>query len=269
MYMAPGLLYLAVGCYHALVLPRPAADQAREIPSMADFLGGYANTFARFFARPGVGKAIVFILLFRVAEVQVLGLVAPFLKGTLESGALGLTTREVGLAYGTFGVCGIITGGILAGMLVARMGLRKWYWWMIFIMHVPNLAFLYLAASQNNNLNVVSFCLFVEQFGYGFGFTVFMLYLMYFTRGELQTSHYAIATGFMALGVMVPQMGAGYVEKALGFQGFFVYIAVCTLPSFAVAYMAWKDQGFLAYFEPNKDKKAAAPGPEEIGISPE
>jgi len=284
MFMAPGLLYLVVGVYHAIVLPRPVKDRLRPAAEVqhgddssqplgalppGDFVSGYFNTFARFFARPGVGKAIVFILLFRVAEVQVLGLVAPFLKGTLETGALGLTTREVGLAYGTFGVCGIITGGILAGMLVARMGLRKWYWWMIFIMHVPNLAFLYLATSQNNNLNVVSLCLFVEQFGYGFGFTVFMLYLMYFTRGELQTSHYAIATGFMALGVMVPQMGAGYVEKALGFQGFFVYIAVCTLPSFAVAYMAWKDQGFLAYFEPNKDKRAVDSESEQIGISPE
>ncbi|MBS2040992.1 MFS transporter [bacterium] len=265
MFLVPGTFYLLAAAYHFVVLPRPTADQARESVSMGEFLKGYAYTFASFFRRSGVARAIVFILLFRVAEVQVLGQVAPFLKGPLENGGLGLTTQQFGLAYGTFGVIGIICGGILAGKLVARFGLRTWYWAMIFIMHLPNLAFLYLALSQNTNVNVISTCLFIEQFGYGFGFTVFMLYLMYFTRGELQTSHYAIATGFMAMGVMLPQMGAGFVAKALGFKQYFGYIAVCTLPSFAVAYMAWKDEGFLAYFEPKKAEAAAG----DVGISPE
>ncbi len=263
MFMVPGFFYLAAAAYHFAVLPRPQSDQPQPGVGMGEFFEGYVHTFARFFARPGVLKAIVFILLFRVAEVQVLGQVAPFLKGSLESGGLGLTTKQFGLAYGTFGVIGIICGGILAGKLVAKQGLRKWYWLMIFIMHVPNLAFLYLAFTQNSDVNVISLCLFIEQFGYGFGFTVFMLYLMYFTRGEMQTSHYAIATGFMAMGVMLPQMGAGYVAKALGFKQYFGYIAVCTLPSFAVAWMAWKDQGFLEYFQP---KKAI---PNDVGITPE
>jgi PAT family beta-lactamase induction signal transducer AmpG len=263
MFMVPGVLYLVAAAYHFAVLPKPEADQPRPSVGMGEFFKGYVHTFARFFARPGVLKAIVFIMLFRVAEVQVLGQVAPFLKGPLESGGLGLSTKQFGLAYGTCGVIGIICGGILAGKLVARSGLRVWYWLMIFIMHVPNLAFLFLAFTQTTNVDVISFCLFVEQFGYGFGFTVFMLYLMYFTRGELQTSHYAIATGFMAAGVMLPQMVAGFVAKALGFKLYFGYIAVCTLPSFAVAWMAWKDQGFLDYFEPKKVE------PEGIGITPE
>lgn len=265
MFMVPGTFYLLAAAYHFLVLPRPSADQPRQSVGMGEFVKGYLNTFASFFRRTGVLKAIVFILLFRVAEVQVLGQVAPFLKGTLESGGLGLTTQQFGLAYGTFGVIGIICGGILAGKLVAQFGLRRWYWSMIFIMHLPNLAFLYLALTQNSNVNVISLCLFIEQFGYGFGFTVFMLYLMYFTRGELQTSHYAIATGFMAMGVMLPQMGAGFVAKALGFQKYFGYIALCTLPSFGVAYMAWKDSDFLAYFEPKKAEGAT----DDVGISPE
>ena len=264
MFLVPGILYLAAAAYHFVVLPRPPADQPRESVGMGEFFKGYGHTFASFFRRPGVEKAILFILLFRVAEVQVLGQVAPFLKGALEAGGLGLTTQEFGLAYGTFGVIGIICGGILAGKLVAHYGLRTWYWTMIFIMHLPNLAFLYLALSQNTNVQVISTCLFIEQFGYGFGFTVFMLYLMYFTRGELQTSHYAIATGFMAMGVMVPQMGAGFIAKSLGFKQYFGYIAVCTLPSFGVAYMAWKDQGFLAYFEPKKAQES-----DDVGISPE
>lgn len=263
MFMVPGAFYLAAAAYHFVVLPRPVADQPRPSVGMSEFFKGYFHTFARFFARPGVLKAIVFIMLFRVAEVQVLGQVAPFLKGTLEAGGLGLTTKQFGFAYGTCGVLGIICGGVLAGKLVARSGLRMWYWLMIFIMHVPNLAFLYLAFTQNTNVNVISLCLFIEQFGYGFGFTVFMLYLMYFTRGELQTSHYAIATGFMAAGVMLPQMLAGFVAKALGFKLYFGYIAICTLPSFAVAWMAWKDHGFLDYFEPKRVQ------PEGVGITPE
>ncbi|MCW5871621.1 MAG: MFS transporter, partial [Candidatus Eremiobacteraeota bacterium] len=263
MITIPGALFLILGIYHFLTLPKPSVDKAREVPSVPQFVRGYLATFMTFFKKPGVGQAIAFILLFRLAEGQVLAMVAPFLKSPLDKGGLALSTQMVGVTYGTFGMIGIIVGGILAGWLVSKYGVKKWYWPMIFIMHLPNLAFLYLAFTQNNDVSAVSVCLFIEQFGYGFGFTVFMLYLMYFTRGELQTSHYAIATGFMAAGVMLPQMATGYIQQALGFKGFFGYIAVCTLPSFAVAWMAWKDQDFLDYFEPKKVE------PEGVGITPE
>lgn len=263
MFMIPGVFYLLAAGYHFVALPKPLADLPRARVPVAEFLTSYFHTFAAFFRRAGIINAIVFILLFRFAEVQVLGQVAPFLKGAVETGGLGLSTKQFGLAYGTFGVIGIICGGILAGKLVAKFGLRAWFWTMIFIMHLPNAVFLYLAWSQNTNVNVISMCLFIEQFGYGFGFTVFMLYLMYFTRGEMQTAHYAIATGLMAAGVSLPQMGAGFVVKALGFKHYFGYIAFCTLPSFGVAYMAWEDKGFLAYFEPKKPQDS-----EDVGISP-
>jgi len=264
MMCIPGALFVVMGLYHLVVLPRPGSDVPRQGMSASQFFANYVATFGSFFNKPRIVPALAFMLLFRLAEVQVLAMVAPFLKGKLEVGGLAMTTEQVGLAYGTFGVVGIICGGVTAGAIVARQGLRRWFWTLIIGMHIPNLAFLYLAFSQNNHLPVVSLVLFLEQFGYGFGFTVYILYLMYFSKGELQTSHYAIATGFMAMSLMLPQMVSGYAQTALGFKGFFAYVAVCTLPSFAVAWMAWKDVDFLDYFEP----KMAAVESDEIGISP-
>ena len=262
MFLVPAAVYLALAIYHFFVMPRPDADSVRPLPSLGEFVGGYANSFGSFFRKEGVGRVIVFVLLFRLAEVQVLAVLPSFLKKPIAEGGLALTTQQVGLAYGGYGIAGIMLGGILAGMLVAKQGVKKWYWPMIFIMHVPNAAFLYLSFTQNHDMVAVSICLFLEQFGYGFGFTVLTLYLMYFCRGPLRTSHYAIATGFMAAAFLI-KMVAGAVQEKLGFTGFFEYVAVCTLPSFVVAWMAWKDLGFLEYFEPKKAD------PDDVGISPE
>lgn len=262
MFIVPAALYFFLAIYHFIFMPRPDSDSIRELPSWGEFLGGYANSFGSFFRKEGVVNVIIFVLLFRLAEVQVLAVLPSFLKKPLAEGGLALTTQQVGLAYGGWGILGIMSGGILAGMLVARQGVKKWYWPMIFIMHVPNAAFLYLSFTQNHDLAAVSVCLFLEQFGYGFGFTVLTLYLMYFCRGPLRTSHYAIATGFMAAAFLI-KIVAGKVQTKLGFTGFFEYVAVCTLPSFWVAYMAWKDQGFLAYFEPKKTQES-----DDVGISP-
>ena len=264
MMIIPGIFFGTMALYHWLVLPRPAADVARVPESAAVFWSGYRTTFSTFFAKPGVLRAIAFMLLFRLAEVQVLAMAPPFLKGKLEVGGLAMGSEEVGLAYGVFALAGIIVGGLAAGAMVAAKGLRAWYWLMIVVMHLPNLAFLYLAFTQDNTFWVVTTCLVIEQFGYGFGFTVYVLYLMYFAKGELQTSHYAIATGFMAMSVMFPKMISGYVQKSLGFKGFFIYVAVCTLPSFYVAWMAWCDKAFLDHFEP---KPIATGDQDAIGIS--
>ena len=245
----PAAVYVCFALYHLFFLPRPDRDRAA---SADNIMKGYVESFTTFFSKPNIGMAIAFMLLFRFAEAQLLAMVAPFLTNGRELGGLGLSTQEVGIAYGTFGVMGIICGGILAGLLVARMGLRFLYWKLIVIMHIPNLAFLYLAFAQPDNPIFIRACLFIEQFGYGFGFTAYMLYLMYFSRGIQQTSHYAICTGFMALSLMIPQMFSGYVKTQLGFQGFFVYIMVATLPSFWVAWMAWRDQNFIDYFPPSR-----------------
>lgn len=245
----PGALYLFFALYHFVTLPKPWADKP---VASENFGAGYAASFASFFAKPKIEMAIAFMLLFRFAEAQLLAMVAPFLTNGRDVGGLALTTEQVGNAYGTFGVLGIICGGILAGLAVSRFGLRRLYWKLIVIMHLPNLAFLYLAFVQPTHVDFISACLFVEQFGYGFGFTAYMLYLMYFSRGPQRTSHYAICTGFMALSLMIPQMFSGYVKAALGFQNFFLYILVCTIPSFWVAWLAWRDEGFVDYFPAKK-----------------
>jgi PAT family beta-lactamase induction signal transducer AmpG len=143
-----------------------------------------------------------------------------------------------------------MAGGLSGGLLVARFGLRGTYWPMIVVMHAPNVVFLALAAFQPKSLSLISAGLFVEQFGYGFGFTLYTLFLIYFSRGPLSTSHFAVSTGFMAMSLMLPGMLSGFVKTALGFQGFFVYALVATLPSFWVSWLAWRDSEFIAYFQP-------------------
>lgn len=249
--MSIGGLFLILGLYHAFMLPKPEADVAAPAQN---FLVGYVETFTTFFKKPGIWAALAFMLLFRFAEAQLLGMMAPFLTGAKEAGGLALSLDQIGVVKGFWGFIGIICGGILAGWLVAQFGLRKWYWILIFVMHLPNLAFLYLATTQTNNMAIISASLFIEQFGYGFGFTAYMLYLMYFSRGNHQTAHYAMCTGFMALSLMLPQMMAGYIKDALGFVGFYGYIMVATIPSFIVAWLAWKNKDFIDHF---KGKNAA------------
>jgi PAT family beta-lactamase induction signal transducer AmpG len=272
--LIPAVLFIVLAVYHFMVLPRPSSDvpisysdpdanqpevgftpsQSPQPARRVGFWEGYVGSFSSFFAKPGIVGAIAFMLLFRFAEAQLLAMVAPFLTGSKEAGGLALTTQNVGIAYGTYGVIGIILGGISAGMLVSYLGLRRTYWPLILIMHLPNLAFVYLASVQPDSLYFISLCLFLEQFGYGFGFTAYMLFLMYFARGAQKTSHYAICTGFMALSLMGPQMVSGYVKASLGFQGFFGYILACTIPSFLVSAWAWSNKEFIDYFPPAASK---------------
>lgn len=214
--------------------------------AIVGLVAGFAIAGAR--AREGLPAAIAFMLLFRLAEVQVGAMAAPFLKASREAGGLALSTSEYGVAYGTWGVVGLVIGGLLAGFLVSQLGLRRTYWPLIITMHIPNAAFLYLAYAQPDNVTLIRACFFVEQFGYGFGFTAYTLFLLYFAKGERQTAHYAIGTGFMALSAMLPRLISGFVQTALGYKGFFVYIMLCTVPSFIVAALAWRNRAFINTF---------------------
>jgi PAT family beta-lactamase induction signal transducer AmpG len=241
----PAVLYLIFALYHQVVLPRPEGDRAA---SSEGFLQSYVSTFSSFFRKPNIGAALAFMLLFRLPESQLLAMVAPFLSRPLADGGLALTTAQSGIAYATIGLIGIICGGILAGFIVARFGLRPTYWILIVVMHLPNFAFLFLAYTQPRDLGVISACMFVEQFGYGFGFTAYTLYLMYFSRGPQRTSHYAICTGFMALGVTLSKVIAGEAKSQLSFPHFYLYILACTIPSFWVSWLAWRERQFIDYF---------------------
>ena len=240
-------LFVLFGIYHRFVLPRPATDHGRSDLKPKDILREFSATFVSFFKKPQAAAAIFFMLTFRFSEAQLLKLINPFLLDSKEVGGLGLTTGEVGMVYGTVGIIGLTIGGIIGGVAAARGGLRKWIWPMTLSMLLTCLTFVYLSFSQTDNLFVINTCVFVEQFGYGFGFTAYMLYLMYYADGEQKTAHYAICTGFMALGMMLPGMFAGWMQEMLGYNHFFIWVMLCSIVSIvAVA---------LLKIDPNYGKK--------------
>ena len=175
-----------------------------------------------------------FLLLFRIAEAQLLKLVIPFMLDEREVGGLALTNEQIGVFYGTFGIVALTVGGLVGGWLVSRYGLRKLLWWMVAAMHVPNVVFVLLAMIQPENLGIIGGALVLEQLGYGFGFTAYMVYMMMVAAdGPHKTAHYAICTGFMALGIMVPGMFSGWIQEQLGYQNFFLWVVICAIPSIA------------------------------------
>ena len=151
-----------------------------------------------------------------------------------EAGGLGLTTRQVGLAYGTFGILALTVGGILGGLAIARFGLRRMLWPMLLCMHLPNLAYVALAVTRPESFGLVSAAVALEQGGYGFGFAAYLVYMMLVSDGPHRTAHYALCTGFMALGMMLPGMVAGKLQDLLGYPGFFLWVCLATLPSLAI-----------------------------------
>lgn len=222
-------LFVFFSFYHRFILPRPASDKANEQVSAQSIFKEFTSTFVSFFKKPQAAAAIFFMLTFRFSEAQLLKLINPFLLDSKDIGGLGLTTGEVGLVYGTIGIIGLTLGGIIGGVVASKGGLKKWLWPMTLSMLLTCLTFVYLSFSQTDNLLLINICIFIEQFGYGFGFTAYMLYLMYYADGEQKTAHYAICTGFMALGMMIPGMFAGWLQELLGYNHFFVWVMICSI----------------------------------------
>ena len=174
--------------------------------------------------------AIGYILLYRLGESQLVKMASPFLLDTRQQGGLELSTQQVGFIYGTLGFIALSLGGILGGFLISRDGLGKWIWKMALTLNIPNLLYVLLAYFQPQEAGWVMGAVIVEQFGYGFGFTSFMLYLIFLAEGETKTAHYAIATGLMALGMMLPGMVSGYLQEWLGYKLFFAWVVVAAVP---------------------------------------
>ena len=228
-------LFVLFALYHRVVLPAPPTDRPAAEGSAGSVVREFFGTFAAFFRKPGIGVALAFMLLFRFAEAQLGKLASPFLLDAREAGGLALSTSQVGVVYGTVGLLCLTAGGIIGGVLASRDGLRKWFWPMVIGMNLPNAVYIYLASVRPESLVAVNLAVAVEQFGYGFGFTAFMLYLIHFSDGAHKTAHYAICTGFMALGMMIPGMFSGWLQEILGYERFFVWVLVATIPSFVVA----------------------------------
>ncbi|ALT79152.1 MFS transporter [Paucibacter sp. KCTC 42545] len=229
-------LFALMAAYHFFVLPRPAADaQGPGRAGSAGLLRDFLQVFAEFFRKPGIWVILGFLLLYRFPEAQLLKLATPFLLDSQADGGLGLTTKQVGIAYGTVGLTALTLGGLLGGWIISRVGLKKALWPLVLMMHVPNIAFVALALAHPGSLVLISAALAVEQFGYGLGFTAYLMYMILVADGPHKTAHYAICTGFMALGMMIPGMWSGWLQDQLGYLNFFIWVLVATIPSFAMA----------------------------------
>ncbi|MEE4218521.1 MAG: AmpG family muropeptide MFS transporter [Xanthomonadales bacterium] len=235
-YVLAGL-FLLFCLYHQLVLPRPESDRSGRYSGVTDIFREFARTFVSFFRKEHIGVALAFLLLFRFAEAQLAKMAAPFLLDSAEVGGLALSTTQVGFVYGTVGVLMLTIGGILGGFLAARNGLKFWLWWMVAAINLPNAVYIFLSLAQPEAYWIINAAVAVEQFGYGFGFTAYMLYMIYLSQGEHETAHFAICTGFMALGMMVPGMLSGWLQEWMGYQNFFVWVMLATVPSFVVAWL--------------------------------
>ena len=250
--LVTAVIFSATTLYHTFFVPRPDSDRSvlgAEKASAKAIFREFGRTFATYFKKPGVLLAICFMLLYRLPEAFLLKLCMPFLVASREMGGLGLSTAEVGIVYGTIGVIFLTIGGILGGIFASRLGLKKSLWWMAACMTLPCLTFVYLAIGLPTNLVVISTAIAIEQFGYGFGFTAYMLYMMHFSEGEFKTSHYAICTAFMALSMLLPGMVAGYIQEAIGYVNFFWMVMGCCIATLIVTYFADKK------IDPNYGKK--------------
>ena len=235
-------LFFGFCAWHQAMLPRPDADH--KAIEGGNLVAGFGQTFATFFAKRDIWLILGFILTFRLGESQLLKLVAPFLKDPVEKGGLGLSTVQYGLAYGTIGIVALTVGGLFGGWLISRWGLKRCLWLMVFAVHLPDLVFVYLSSVQPQDMGVISAFLAIEQFGYGFGFTAMMMYMIMIADGPYKTAHYAICTGLMALGMMVPGMWSGKLQEMIGYQHFFVWVCLATIPAFIMAALVKIDPEF-------------------------
>ena len=230
-FVAGIILILAV--YHRLVLPFPEKD--RPAADKKKFTGEFLKTFVSFFQKPGIGISLLFLLIYRFGEAQLMPMSQIFFLDPRDKGGLGMSNTEVGWIYNTVGVIALICGGLLGGIVISRRGLKFWLWPMLLAIHLPDAIFIWLAYAQPRNFFIIGAGVAIEQFGYGFGFAAFMLYMIYIARGRHATAHYAICTGFMAAGMMLPGLWSGWLQQSLGYRHFFVWVILATIPSFLVA----------------------------------
>ena len=242
-YLIAGL-FIALWLYHSWALPRPSEDTHRIQKTAADIITEFWNTLVTFFQKPQVWVGICFMLFYRMPEGLLAKVSALFLVDKMANGGLGLSDVEFGMVQGTVGVIGLPLGGILGGIAASRDGLKRWLWPMVMAITIPDLVYVYLSCALPSSLLIINICIFLEQFGYGFGFSAYMLYLIYYSQGEHKTAHYALCTAFMALSMMIPGLFAGALQEAVGYRAFFVIVVVCCVMTYIVASLLKIDPEF-------------------------
>lgn len=237
-------IFILLFMYHRFALPKHKEDKLSGKVDLNKTLAEFGRTFISFFSKKNIWLSILFILIYRLGESMLVKMASPFLLDSVEKGGLGLSTGQVGLAYGTVGVIAMLLGGLLGGFLISWKGLKFWMIPMSLAITLPHAAYVYMAYAQPGHFITIISCVAIEQFGYGFGFAAFMMYLIMIAEGEHKTAHYAFATGFMALGMMLPGMAAGWIQEKVGYEWFFVIIMILTIPTVLVASVLKIDRGF-------------------------
>lgn len=254
MFYGACALFVALWLWHSAVLPRVKEGATTAVPvgekqclepeaEQKSMLGLIVDFFTKFPVKETV-IGILFMLLYRMPEGLLAKVSALFLVDNTSVGGLGLTAEQYGLVQGTVGVIGLTLGGIIGGICAGVGGLKKWLWPMVCAITLPDAVYIYLSYCLPDNLYIVNACVFVEQFGYGFGFTAYMLYLIYYSRGNYKTSHYALCTAFMALSMMIPGLFAGQLQEAVGYQSFFLIVMACCIVTFIMAALIKIDPEF-------------------------
>tara|TARA_Y100001968_G_C19354888_1_gene716627 strand:- start:289 stop:1329 length:1041 start_codon:yes stop_codon:yes gene_type:complete len=223
-------MFIMFSIYHWWILPLPSSDKDFSKQKVTLVIYNFIQVLISFFNKPKIGLVVAFILFYRFGEAQLVKIAPLFMVDSIDAGGLSLTTTQYGFAYGTVGTIMLTLGGILGGFFAAKHGLKTWIFWMALAMKLPDLVYVYMAGAQPSNYILIIFLISIEQFGYGFGFTAYLLYMMMVSDGEHKTAHYAICTGFMALGMMLPGMFSGGLQEYLGYYNFFFWVVISTIP---------------------------------------
>ncbi len=242
-FATTALIMAALFIYHRKAMPEPDKDIARN-PKTKEIFGNFRDIIKTYFQKPGIWSAVTFLLLFRFPEAQLGKIGKLFLMDSAAAGGLALDKGDIGFLNGVIGVAGLIIGGIAGGICISRKGLKYWLWPMVIAISLPDIVYVYMSMALPENLTIVGSCIFIEQLGYGFGFTAYTLYMIYFAQGKYPTAHFAISTAFMSLGMMLPGMISGKIQEWLGYENFFIWVMLCTAITFIVSAIIKIDPNF-------------------------
>lgn len=243
-FIITALIMLALFFYNRHAMPSPENDVAVKANSISDIFKSFGEIITSYFRKPGVIYSIIFLLLFRFPEAQLGKIGKLFLMDPVSSGGLGLDKGEIGFINGIIGVIGLIAGGIIGGICISRRGLKYWLWPMVTAISLPDAVYIYMSMAQPDSLTAIGSCILIEQFGYGFGFTAYTLYMIYIAQGKYPTAHFAISTAFMSLGMMLPGMISGKIQEWFGYENFFIWVMACTAVTFFVSALIKIDPKF-------------------------
>ena len=242
-FATTALIMATLFLYHKKAMPEPDSDTPRS-PKGENLFKNFGDIINTYFKKPGIWGAIVFLLLFRFPEAQLGKIGKLFLMDTAETGGLALSTGDIGFLNGVVGVIGLIIGGIAGGICISRKGLKYWLWPMVIAISIPDIVYVYMSYALPDSLTIIGSCIFIEQLGYGFGFTAYTLYMIYIAQGKYPTAHFAISTAFMSLGMMLPGMISGKIQEWIGYENFFIWVMVCTIVTFVVSAIIKIDPAF-------------------------